>query len=156
MSPLETSHASGDKGHCMDFLDLILTHATSLVYVGEVATFYVPVQKLDSEKCTRDGKTPRMLFEEFLMEHYNAYTLEISNTQGLWREQKKSKIFRDENARYEVSFRGQENLSSFVEFLSEMCALLKEEGIYVTMGHKSWIVLPREKPAKRPPKSTTQ
>ncbi|MFO0947086.1 MAG: hypothetical protein U1D30_14275 [Planctomycetota bacterium] len=139
----------------MDFLDLILTHSTSLVYVGEVATFFVPVHKLDSEKYLRDGKTPRILFEEFLMENYNAYTLEISNTQGLWREQKKSKIFRDENARYEVSFRGQENVSSFVEFLSDMCTLLKEEGIYVTMGHKSWIVLPREKPAKPPSEATS-
>lgn len=128
----------------MDFLDLLLIRADSLVYIGEVANFFVPVHKLDSEDYAREGKTVRRLFEEFLMERYNAYTLELSDTQGLWREQKRSQIFRDQNARYEVSFRGQENLSEFIDFLSDMCALMKEEGIYLTMGAKSWIVLPRK------------
>lgn len=128
----------------MDFLDLLLIRPDTVVYIGEVANFFIPVHKLDTDTYMRDGKTVRKLFEEFLMERYNAYTLEISDTQGLWREQQRSQIFRDQNARYEVSFRGQENLAEFVDFLSDMCALLKEEGIYLTMGAKSWIVLPRK------------
>lgn len=130
----------------MDFLTLLLGHSESLVYIGDVATFYVPVQKLDAPRYGRDGKTPRQVFEEFLVEHYNAYTLEISDTRGLWRDQQKSQVLRDENARYEVSFRGQENLSRFVDFLSEMCALLQEDAIYMTIGQKSWLVLPRKQP----------
>jgi hypothetical protein len=129
----------------MDFLDLLLEHSRSLVYIGEVAVFYVPVHKLDDPAFGRDDRTPRELFEEFLIDHFNAYTLELSDTQGLWREHKRSHIFRDRNARYEVSFRGKENLSDFVRFLAGMCVCLREEAIYVTMGHKSWLVLP-EKP----------
>ena len=112
-----------------------------LVYLGQVAVFFIPVQKLDSPEFGKDGKTPREIFEDFLMDHYDAFTLEISNTQGLWREHKQAPIFRDENARYEVSFDGE--VKPFVMFLSEMCSLLKEQSIYLTMGYKSWLVLPR-------------
>ena len=115
----------------------------NLVYLGHVAVFYVPVQKLECVEFGKDGKTPKQLFEEFLMENYDAYTLEISDTQGFWREHKKSQIFCDRNARYEVSFDGQERIIGFVAFLSEMCLLLQEQAIYVTMGHKSWLVIPR-------------
>tara|TARA_Y100000034_G_scaffold73807_1_gene88759 strand:+ start:596 stop:961 length:366 start_codon:yes stop_codon:yes gene_type:complete len=112
-----------------------------LVYLGHVAVFFVPVQKLDSPEYSKDGKTPREVFEDFLMDHYNAFTLEISNTQGLWREHKQAPIWRDENARYEVSFDGE--VTPFVQFLSEMCSRLQEQSIYLTMGYKSWLVLPR-------------
>jgi hypothetical protein len=126
----------------MDYLDLLLEHAHSLIYIGEVAVFYVPIDKLDDPQFGREGKCARELFEEFLLEHFNAYTLEISDTQGFWREHRRSHIFRDKNARYEVSFRGKENLSDFVRFLGDMCRLMHEEAIYVTMGAKSWLVLP--------------
>ncbi len=131
----------------MDFIDLQLSHARSLVYIGEVAVFYVPIVKLDEEKFGTNGKTPRAMFEAFLIGHFNAYTLEISDTQGFWRQHRRSKIFRDKNARYEVSFRGQENLSDFVQFLSRMCRVMREEAIYLTMGQKSWLVQP-EPPQK--------
>ena len=112
-----------------------------LVYLGQVAVFFVPVQKLDSLEYGKNGMTPRLVFEDFLMDHYNAFTLEISNTQGLWREHKQAPIWRDENARYEVSFDGE--VAPFVRFLSEMCSRLQEQSIYLTMGYKSWLVLPK-------------
>lgn len=115
----------------------------NLIYLGHMAAFYVPVQKLDKMQYGKDGKRPRQLFEEFFMANYNAYTLEISDTQGFWREHTQSQIFRDQNARYEVSFDGRDRIQGFVGFLSEMCALLQEQAIYLTMGHKSWLVLPR-------------
>lgn len=115
-----------------------------LLPIGQVAIFYVPIQKLDSLEHGFDGKTPRLMFEEFFMDHYNAYTLETSNTQGFWREHRQSEIFRDENARYEVSFDGKDRVPSFVDFLSKMCALLGEEAIYLTMGSHSYLVLPKE------------
>ncbi|CAE7860192.1 KCND2 [Symbiodinium microadriaticum] len=73
-----------------------------LIYIGQVAVFYVPIQKLDEMEFGTDGQTPRMMFEQFLMDNYNAYTLEISDTQGFWREHQKSHIFEDKNARYEI------------------------------------------------------
>lgn len=115
----------------------------NLIYLGHVAVFYVPIQKLDSVECGKTGKTPRQLFEEFLMENYDAYTLEISDTQGFWRQHSRSQIFCDKNARYEVSFDGRDRIKGFIAFLSEMCALLGEQAIYVTMGQKSWLVTPR-------------
>jgi hypothetical protein len=113
-----------------------------LVYLGHVAVFFVPVQKLDSSKLGKDGMTPREVFEDFLMDHYNAFTLEISNTKGLWREHKQAPIWRDENARYEVSFDGE--VAPLVKFLSKMCSRLQERSIYLTMGYKSWLVLPKD------------
>lgn len=112
-----------------------------LVYLGQLAVFYVPVQKLDSPEFG-NGQTPRILFEEYLMENFNAFTLTITNTQGFWREHQQSPIFREQNARYDVSFEG--DVEPFVEFLSEMCALLQEQSIYLTMGSKSWLVLPQK------------
>ena len=113
-----------------------------LVYLGHLAVFYVPVQKLDSPEYGKDSQTPRILFEEYLMENFNAFTLTITNTQGLWREHQQSPIFREQNARYDVSFEG--DVEPFVQFLSKMCALLKEQSIYLTMGQKSWLVLPKK------------
>lgn len=115
----------------------------NLISLGQVAVFYIPIFKLDI--LLPNGKTPRLLFEEYLMENYNAYTLEISNTQGFWREHHKSEIFSDENARYEVSFDGKDRVPPFVEFLSFMCSLIGEKAIYLTMGQHSWLVLPKEK-----------
>lgn len=77
------------------------------------------------------------------MSNYNAYTIEISDTQGFWREHSQSQIFCDRHVRYEVSFDGRDKILGFVGFLSEMCALLQEQAIYVTMGQKSWLVLPK-------------
>lgn len=116
----------------------------NLIYLGHMAVFYVPVQKLDNLVFGKDNKTPKELFEEFLMENYNAYTLEISDTQGFWREHNRSQIFCDKNARYEVGFDGQNRIEGFVSFLSEMCFLMQEQAIYLTMGHKSWLVTPKE------------
>jgi hypothetical protein len=114
-----------------------------LVYLGQLAVFYVPVQKLDLLEFGKDRQTPRMLFEEFLMENYNAFTLTITNMQGFWRQDKHGPISREQNARYDVSFEG--DVEPFVLFLSEMCYRLQEQSIYLTMGSKSWLVLPKER-----------
>ena len=113
-----------------------------LVYLGHLAVFYVPVQKLDSPEFGKNSQTPRILFEEYLMEHFNAFTLTITNMQGFWRQHKQSPTLREQNARYDVSFEG--DVEPFVQFLSEMCALLQEKSIYLTMGNKSWLVLSKE------------
>lgn len=111
------------------------------VCLGQVAVFYVPEQKLDSPDHVKYGYTPRELFDQFLMTHYDAYTLETGDIEGFWREHPEAPIMRDENARYEVSFQG--DVQVFVSFLSEMCAILEEQAIYLTMGYRSWLVLPQ-------------
>lgn len=111
--------------------------------IGQVAVFYIPVQKLDLPLSSLDNKTPRQVFEEFLMMNYDAYTLEISNTQGFWREHKEARISHDANVRYEVSFDGKDRVPTFVDFLSRMCAALQEEAIYLTLGFHSYLVLPK-------------
>ena len=116
----------------------------SLVYLGHVAVFYVPIQKLDQVEFGTGKETPRQLFHAFLMDNYYAYTLELSDTQGFWLGDKNSQICHDHNARYEVSFDGKDKIEGFVSFLSEMCFLLKEQAMYVTMGHKAYLVVPKE------------
>lgn len=115
---------------------------TSAVFIGELVVFYIPVKKLNDSIYGKNGKTPHELFEEFLMENFNAYTLELSETDGFWRWDKTSEIIHDKNARFEVSFQGEGNIDKFIDFISEMCSLLEEEGIYVTLAHKSWLILP--------------
>jgi hypothetical protein len=114
-----------------------------LLYIGQVAIFYLPLEKLNSNENGVGGKTPKELIHHFLMENYNAYTMEASDTQGFWRQNKQSKIFQDVNARYEVSFLGKEKIPRFVEFLSEMCRMMGEEAVYLTMGKNSYLVLPK-------------
>lgn len=109
------------------------------ISLGQVAVFYIPVQKLDH--CIKHGQTARELFDQFLLSHYDAYTLETGDIEGFWRQHPEAPLIRDENARYEVSFQGDVQL--FVSFLSEMCALLEEQAIYLTMGYRSWLVLPK-------------
>lgn len=115
----------------------------NLLPLGRMAIFYVPAVKLDDSQFGKDGRCPRELFEEFFMENYNAYTLEVSETHGFWREHDQSPILHDQNYRYEVSFEGKKKVKPFVRFLSEMCALMKEQAIYLTMGYKSYLVLPK-------------
>jgi hypothetical protein len=116
-----------------------------LLCIGQVAVFYLPIQKLHSNQHGMGDKTPKELIHEFLMDNYNAYTLETSNTEGFWRHNRKSRVFQDTNARYEVSFLGKDKVPRFVGFLSEMCGIMGEEAIYLTMGRKSYLVLPKGK-----------
>ena len=113
----------------------------NLIYIGQIAVFYIPIQKLSLEV---NGQTAETMFETFLMDNFNAYSVRFSDTKGFWREHEKAKIFIDENARYEVSFDGSERVKPFIDFLSNMCALLEEEAIYLVMGYQSWLVTPRK------------
>ena len=114
----------------------------NLVPLGHVAIFYIPIHKLNA---IYGLQTAREMFEQYLIENYDAFTLEISNTLGFWRAHKDAEIAKDSNVRYEVSFSGKERIPDFVNFLSEMCALMNEQAIYLTMGWKSYLVLPQEK-----------
>lgn len=114
-----------------------------------MAVFYLPVNKLElyllNENKPHDS-TPQIkdMIHNFLMEHHGAYTLESSNIQGFWRSSQQQAILLDSNVRYEVSFDGKEHIEVFVKFLSEICALIDEEAIYLTMGNSSYLVYPEK------------
>jgi hypothetical protein len=108
-------------------------------YIGHVAIFYIPVKKLE---LLIDGNSPKKIIAEYLLNNFDAYTMEVSDTKGFWREHKKSRLFIDRNARYEVSFEGRLKVNGFVDFLSNLCALIQEEAIYLTMGYKSYLIHP--------------
>lgn len=107
----------------------------NVIFIGQVAVFYIPASKLDLEL---NLGTPRQMLHEFFVKNYNAYTHEISKIQGFWT--KKDILIVDEHERYEVSFDGKDKVREFVEFLSKICGIIGEDSIYLTMGNKSWLV----------------
>jgi len=103
-------------------------------HIGEVAVFYLPVNKIDQKI--------RSKIHSFFVKNYYAYTHEISKIQGFW--SKGSKTVKDKHERYEVSFKGKDNLKKFVEFMSEICYIIQEESIYLTIGGDSYLISPKE------------
>jgi hypothetical protein len=115
-----------------------------LVPLGRLAVFYVPSQKMDDPRYGRDGLTPTQLFDQFFLAKFGGLTHEESKIRGQWTSPDGQKVFTDLHQRYEVSFAGRKKTREFVAFLAEMCRLLGEESIYLTMGSRSWLVMPAE------------
>ena len=111
-------------------------------YIGHVAVFYIPSIKLDAIPKLKDISARQILYDYFV-KNFNAYTHEVSNIAGYWVNKDKNILVKDAHERYEVSFKGRKKVQKFVEFLSEICALIEEDSIYLTMGYKSWLVLPK-------------
>jgi hypothetical protein len=117
-------------------------HASFLVPLGRIAVFYVPAEKMDDPRYGRDGQTPTQLFDEFFLRNFGGLTHEESHIRGEWSSADRQKVFTDLHQRYEVSFSGNKKETQFLEFLSEMCGLLREESIYLTIGTRAWLVKP--------------
>ncbi len=115
----------------------------NLKYIGHVAVFYLPSNKLDNPRFGAMYQTPRTLLHRFIIDHYDAYTHQKSDIQGYWREHADGRIFHDSNEMFEVSFAGEERVVTFVDFLAAICYLMEEECVYLRMGEKSWLVLPK-------------
>jgi len=107
---------------------------TNSEYIGKVATFYIPVNKLS--RVIRDK------MHNFFVDHYYAYTHETSTIHGFW--SKNDEVIKDKHERYEVSFKGQNNLKKFIKFLSLICYIIKEDSIYLTLGGESFLIHPRK------------
>jgi len=114
----------------------------SLVPLGRVAVFYVPADKVVDPAYGRDGLLARDIFERFFLANFGGLTHEVSNIRGQWTSPDGQKVFTDLHERYEVSFAGRDKMRVFLAFLSEMCGLLEEDSIYLTMGTRSWLVKP--------------
>lgn len=119
-----------------------------LVPIGQRAVFYIPAKKLD-EKCPQGAmlKTAKLIFHDFFIKNYNAYTVDVQKSQGFWRKNYDDEETQDKSVRYEVSFEGK--VEEFIDFLSEMCGLIGEECIYLTMGPNSYLVTPSSMPTKK-------
>jgi hypothetical protein len=107
-------------------------------YIGRVCTFYIPASKLDDKSYTHEEILPREILHEYFVINHNAYTHEISNIKGYWKNQEE--LVLDQHERYEVSFRGKKKVNEFISFLARFCHLIREDSIYLTMGYKSWLV----------------
>ena len=83
------------------------------------------------------------MFDEFFLRNFGGLTHEESHIRGQWTSPDGQKVFTDLHQRYEVSFSGKGKLELFLDFLSEMCGLMREESIYLTMGSRSWLVMPK-------------
>jgi hypothetical protein len=114
-----------------------------LMPIGQVAVFYLPKAKLDYEEYSVENRTPRNQIHHFCMNHHGAYTVEESAIVGFWKS-KDQRCIREDNVRYEVSFSGGDRVEEFINFLSEICGTIEEEAIYLTMGYKSYLVLPKK------------
>lgn len=101
-------------------------------HVGKVAVFCLPADKLDVNV--------RKKIHDFLVTNYSAYTHESSDIEGYWAG--KGDLVRDAHERYEVSFNGDDNFKKFVDFLSEICGLIREDSIYLTVADESYLVMP--------------
>jgi hypothetical protein len=113
-----------------------------LVPLGRIATFYVPAQKMDDPRFGRDGLTPTEMFDRFFLRKFGGLTHEESHIRGEWTAGEGQVVFTDLHERYEVSFSGKEKAAEFLNFLAEMCGLLQEQSIYLTIGTRSWLVKP--------------
>ena len=100
-------------------------------YVGKVAVFCLPAVKLSEEV--------RSKIHDFLVSNYSAYTHESSDIEGYWAG--REDLVRDAHERYEVSFNGDENFKRFVNFLSEICGMIREDSIYLTVADESYLVM---------------
>jgi hypothetical protein len=114
-----------------------------LVPLGRIAVFYVPAAKVDDVRYGRGGLTPKELFDTFFLERFGGLTHEASKIRGEWRSPDGQKVFTDLHERYEVSFAGLKQTGEFLEFLSDMCGLMQEDSIYLTMGTRAWLIKPR-------------
>lgn len=113
-----------------------------LVPLGTIAVFYVPAHKMDDARYGREGLTPTQLFDRFFLRKFGGLTHEASHIRGQWTSGEGQVVFTDLHQRYEVSFSGDDKAGEFVNFLSEMCGLLQEQSIYMTMGTEAWLVKP--------------
>lgn len=107
-------------------------------YIGRVCTFYIPAAKLDDKTYIHAEYLPRDILHEYFVINHNAYTHEISNIKGYWKN--REELVFDQHERYEVSFRGKKKVNEFISFLARFCYLIGEDCIYLTMGYKSWLV----------------
>lgn len=106
----------------------------SSIYIGKVVVFYLPINKIKKEI--------RKKIHNFFVKNYYAYTHEVSNIKGYW--SKNNKIIKDEHEKYEVSFKGRKNLNKFINFISEICSIIKEDSIYLNIGGESYLIKPNK------------
>jgi len=116
--------------------------------IGQRAVFYIPAKKLEMK--VPHGRILRKVektIHDFFITHYSAYTFDSYQSMGFWRKDYEDEPIHDELIRYEVSF--DESVDNFINFLAELCSLIEEECIYLTMGSHSYLVKPKSTPTEK-------
>lgn len=110
-----------------------------LVPIGQVAIFYLPMAKLEVD--------PHLInINSYFRTNHFGYTVQSGKISGYWMKEAYGEFLAEENTRFEVSFDGGVDVvNRFVDFLSDLCFAMGEDAIYLTMGYKSYLVLPRKK-----------
>lgn len=111
-------------------------------YNGRMATFFLPADKLKNEKYAISGKLPYKIIEDYLMKNFGGFTHETKDIHGLWMPEQLT-IIKDIHEKFEVSFKGKDKIIPFLSFLSDICKILQEESLYVTLGKHSYWVMPK-------------
>lgn len=102
-------------------------------HIGKVAVFYIPSKKIDAS--VNRG------IHDFLVSKHNAYTHESGGIRGFWHDG--SRLTRDSHDRYEISFKGKDNFTQLLDFLSDLCGKIGEKSIYMTMADESYLIRPK-------------
>lgn len=109
--------------------------------LGRPAHFCIPARKWNNPDITFRKKTIEVLVHEFLIGNYNGYTVR-GPFHGMWRPSKKDPYVQEPVIEVKVSFRGKERIPKLQKFLAGMCALMKEDCLYLETGEDSWLIYP--------------
>lgn len=118
----------------MKVIDLLIRNG-EIVPLGEELTFYLPASKLTQKIKEK--------LHNYFIDNHNAYTVETVEAHGFWRKTSQSEVCIERNAKYVCSFPFVQ-VGDFIRFLAQICSLLDEQAVYVKMGSRSWLVLPKE------------
>ena len=104
-----------------------------LTCLGRMAVFYLPATKL--------AEHPEFAkkFDAFLLREYQGLTKITQNIEGYY-QQTETVVVKDDHVRYEVSFPGKRRSHKLINMLADVCDVLDEDSLYLTMGQHSYLV----------------
>lgn len=111
----------------------------TLENLGRPAEFLLPEEKLETPV---NGKTVLADLEDFLAEHFGAYTTHTAESYGVWRN-KHQFTFHDRCRRFEVSFVGKDRIPLLLAKLAEIAREIDEECIYFKAGQYATLIFPQ-------------
>lgn len=109
--------------------------------LGRPAVFLIPSHKLRTPMAS--GKTAEEDLHAFLSERFGAFTTNPVSETGFWRNAQQRLVY-DECRRYKVSFVGKERIPELFAKLSEICAAIDEDCLYVEAGQYSGLLYPKQ------------
>ena len=109
-----------------------------IVSLGRPAIFLLPSHKLRTQM---GDETVEQYLHRFLTENFGAFTTTTVPYFGFWRNNR-GRMDYDECRRYEVSFKGKENIPLLLEVLAKIATTIEEDCIYFKAGQYTCLVYP--------------